>query len=320
MRAVAASAITCAVGIPAAEAAPTVAGTEIKNTATATYQLPGGSSGTVTSNEVSILVDELLDVTVLSTDPGDVVVTPGATNQILTYRITNAGNGNEAFSLVARDTATGDDFNPTATSIILDSNGNGTYDPGVDTVYVPGANDPLLNPDQSLTVFVLATIPAATDGQRGRIDLVATAVTGSGTPGTSFAGKGQGGGDAVVGATGADGEDDGYFAISSATVSLAKSASVTDPFGGTSQVPGSVITYTLVATISGSGTLNNLRITDAIPSGTTFKPSSLTLSGAGLTDATDGDDGEFSSGGITVRLGSVAAGSSRTVTFQVTIN
>ena len=115
-------------------------------------------------------------------------------------------------------------------------------------------------PDDSIIVFVLSSIPAgAGDRQRGRVDLVAVAATGSGAPGTSFAGLGQGGGDAVVGATGADAEDDGYYKVAAASVAFVKSATVADPFGGATQVPGSIITYRLVATVSGTGSLANLQ-------------------------------------------------------------
>lgn len=304
-----------------ARAAPTPAGTVINNSATATYELPGGGQTVVTSNVVSLTVDELLDVGIAWTDGGDVATTPGAVNQVLTWRVTNAGNGSEAFRLTARDNAGGDDFDPAASSIVLDANANGIYEPGLDTVYVAGANEPVLVPEQSVTVFILSTIPAgAGDGQRGRIDLVAVAATGSGTPGTAFAGQGQGGGDAVVGATGADAEDDGYYRAAAANVAFAKSAAVADPFGGTTNVPGAIITYRLVATVSGSGSLANLRIADAIPAGTTYRPGSLTLEGDALSDAADADAGEFTGTGVAVRLGTVAGGNARTVTFQVAID
>jgi uncharacterized repeat protein (TIGR01451 family) len=304
-----------------AYAARTPAGTIINNSATATYDLPAGGQDSVTSNIVSLTVDELLDVSVASTDGGDVATAPTAVNQVLTFRVTNAGNGSESFVLTARDTAGGDDFDPIATSIVIDGNGNGVYDPGIDAVYVAGANDPLLAPDASVLVFVLSSIPAsAANGQRGRVDLVAVAATGSGAPGTTFAGQGQGGGDAVVGATGADAEDDGYYAVSAASVAFVKSATVADPFGGTTRVPGSIITYRLVATVSGSGSLANLRIADAVPAGSSFRPGSITLEGASLSDAADADAGELAGAGIAVRLGTVAAGGVRTVTFQVTID
>jgi len=150
--------------------------------------------------------------------------------------------------------------------------------------------------------------------------LTATATTGSGSPGTSFAGAGQGGGDGVVGATGASAEDDGHYAVSRATVSFVKSASVADVFGGTTKVPGSTITYTLTATVTGSGNLANLRVADPIPAGTSYKSGSIALDGAALTDVADADAGAFTGSGIAVGLGTVAAGATRTITFQVKID
>ncbi|MBW0006801.1 MAG: DUF11 domain-containing protein [Sphingomonas sp.] len=302
-------------------AAKTPAGTLITNIAKATYDLPNGGSGSVDSNSVSVKVDEILDVSVATLSASDVIVSPGATKQVLVFKVTNAGNGPEAFKLTARDNITGDDFDPTTTSIVLDTNGNGSYDPGVDTVYVAGANDPLLAADASVTVFLLSTIPAAaTDGQRGEVDLVAAAMTGTGTAGTVFTGQGQGGGDAVVGSTGASAQDKGFYRVSAALVGLAKSAAVSDPFGGTTHVPGSTITYTLVASVTGSGSIANLTLTDSAPVGTTYQPGTLDLGGTSLTDAADGDQGEVVGGNVVVRLGNVAAGASRTVTFKVKVN
>ncbi len=304
-----------------AHATGTAAGTTISNTATATYNDPGGNPRTTPSNRVDILVDELLDVTVTSADPGDITTTPGSTNQILTFNVTNNGNGSEAFRLTPNGTVGGDQFDPATTSVVLDTNGNGVYDAGVDTVYVAGSNDPVLLPDASIKVFVLATTPAgAADLDRGIANLTAAAVTGTGAPGTSFAGQGQGGGAAVVGTTGADSVAAGAYVVQNASVAFTKTAAVADPFGGTEPVPGSIITYTLTATVSGSGSLSNLAISDAIPGNTTYQTGSLTLQGAGLSDPADADAGEFASGGIVVRLGTVAGGGTRTVTFRVRIN
>jgi uncharacterized repeat protein (TIGR01451 family) len=309
-------------GTSQAHAAGTVAGTVINNVATATFDLPGGGESTVTSNTVSLTVDELLDVTVASADPGDVSTAPGATNQVLRFTLTNAGNGNEAFRLTPQGTLGSDDFDPTVTSVVIDANGNNAYDAGVDTVYVSGTDTPALAPDASISIFVLSSIPAgASNGNRGRVDLAAVASTGSGTPGTTIAGQGQGGGNAVVGATGADANDDGFFVISAASVSFVKSATVADQWGGATQVPGSTITYTLTATVSGSGTVNNLRVSDPIPAGTTYKPGSIRLDGGALTDASDADAGNFGSGAINVSLGNVAAGGgAREVKFEVVID
>jgi uncharacterized repeat protein (TIGR01451 family) len=304
-----------------AMAVGTAAGTTISNTATASYTDPGGNPVSVPSNKVDIVVDELLDVTVATADPGDIVVTPGSTNQVLSFTVTNTGNGSEAFRLTPNATVGGDQFDPTTTSVVLDTNGNGVYDAGVDTVYTPGANDPVLAPDASIRVFVLSSIPAGrADTDRGVVELTATATTGTGAPGTTFAGQGQGGGNAVVGSTGADGVDRGRYIVQNATITFVKSARVVDPFGGSTSVPGSIITYTLVATISGSGTLTNAAINDPIPVGTTYQSGSITLQGTALTDAADGDAGSFASNSISVGLGSVTGGQTRTVTFRTRIN
>jgi uncharacterized repeat protein (TIGR01451 family) len=303
-----------------AHAVGTAAGTTISNTATATYTDPLGSTVNVPSNQVDIRVDEILNVTVVSADPGDVATLPGATNQVLSFTVTNTGNGSEAFRLSPVNAIGGDAFDPTTTSLVID-NGNGVYDAGIDTVYIAGSNDPILAPDTSVKIFVLSTVPGtATDGQRGQTDLIATAVTGSGTPGTSFAGQGQGGGDAVVGATTALGRDDGFYIVNAATVAFVKSATVLDPFGGTKAVPGAIITYTLVATVSGAGSLANLAVSDPVPASTTYVPSSITSQAAPITDLTDADAGEFTSGNIAVRFGTVPGGQTRTVTFKVRIN
>lgn len=305
---------------PVAFAAGTPAGTDIENTATASYETPGGSTITVDSNTVVIKVDELLDVVVDSSDAGDVPSQPGDTETVLTFQVTNSGNGNEAFTLTADPAVPGDDFDPTLNQVVLDTNGNGAYDAGVDQVYVPGTNDPTLDPDESTTVFVLVDTPGTpSDGDRAEVNLAAVANTGSGAPGTSFDGQGDGGGDAVVGTTGADADDSSFLAIQAAILDLIKSATVVDPFGGDQAVPGSTITYQIVANVTGTGTLTNLVVSDPIPADTSYVPASITYEGAGQTDASDTDEGSFDGTQIAVDMGSVPSGESRTVTFQVTI-
>lgn len=312
------------IAAPSAFAAGTLAGTDIENIAEATYDTPSGPV-TIQSNTVVIKVDELLDVTVDWSDPGGVTTAPGATGNVLTYQVTNTGNGSEAFALTANTANGGDDFDPSLTQIVLDTNGNGVYDAGVDTVYVPGTNDPVLAPDQSIRIFVITSTPVGvTDGNRADVSLLAVARTGSGAPGTSFAGAGQGGGNAVVGSTGADASDNGFLAVQAASVTLVKSATILDPFGGSRPVPGAVITYSIAANVSGSGSLANLVITDAIPVGTAYEVNTITQQAgaappAPLTDAADADAGNFNGTRIRVSAGTVPAGQTRTVTFKVRI-
>lgn len=303
-----------------AYAAGTVAGTDIVNTAQASYPGPDGETVEIPSNTVTITVDELLDVTVTSNDGGDVTTSPGATNQVLTFQVTNTGNGQESFALTANTAVGGDDFDPEFQQIVIDSNGNGVFDPGVDTIYVQGTNDPDLAPDENVTVFVITTTPNNQENaDRAEVSLLAEANTGTGAPGDSFDGQGQGGGDAVVGATGADDDDSGFFAVQQATVTLVKSATVLDPFGGDRALPGSVITYNLVATVSGSGTVENIVISDPIPASTAYVTSSITLETASLSDEDDLDAGSFNGTDVIVNVGDVNSGETRTVTFEVTV-
>jgi uncharacterized repeat protein (TIGR01451 family) len=302
-----------------AYAAGTLAGTNIENIATATYDTGAGTVD-IQSNTAVILVDELLDVTATSSDPGDVATTNGATNAVLTFRITNTGNGPEAFRLTPNVSNGGDDFDPVLSQVVIDTNGNNAYDPGVDTVYVAGTNDPLLSPDQSVTVFILNNIPATqANGDRANVSIVAAAATGTGAPGTTFTGAGEGGGDAVVGTSGADAEANGFLRVNAASVALSKSATVQDQFGGNNAVPGATITYTIVATVSGAGSLTNLVINDPIPAGTTFVAGSMTLQATSLTDPVDADAGNFNGSRVSISLGTVPAGETRTVTFRTII-
>jgi len=297
----------------------TRAGTTISNTASATFDTGGGST-TINSNQVDLLVDELLDVTVDSSNPADVPTTPGATGQVLTFSVTNNGNGVENFVLSTIANAGGDNYDPIVTQTYID-NGDGVFDAGTDTPYTPGANDPELDPDESVTVFVVATTPGGVvDGNRGIVSLVAAAVTGTGAPGDSFAGRGEGGGDAVVGSTGADGTDAGAFIVSAATVTLVKSAVVTNALGTADPIPGATITYTIVATVAGSGSVSGLAITDNIPADTSYVTGSITLGGVAQSDAVDADAGDYNGTRINVALGTVAGGQTRTVTFRTTID
>lgn len=295
------------------------AGTMIENTAVASYD-EGGVVRSINSNTVTVRVDELLNVTLTSLDTGPLAARPG--DAVLAFELTNQGNGSEAFRLVANTAVGGNDFDASFRAIAIDSNGNGTYDEGVDEILPAPQTTAIIAPDAALTVFVLLTVPeGVVDGQTSNVDLSAEAVTGSGTPGTTFARAGVDGGDAIVGNTGALAVARGSLNNTVANVALVKSVTLRDPFGGTSAVPGTIATFTIEARVSGTGAVNNLVITDPVPSGTTYVAGSLALDAAALTDAADSDAGAASdANGITVNLGSTAAGARRAVSFDVTID
>ena len=311
-------AIAAALITTPAHAGGVKAGTLIENTASATYD-GGAGPVTIPSNTITVKVDELLDVTVTSRDSGPVSAAPGSA--VLTFELTNTGNGPEAYTLTANPAVAGNDFDTTVNGIAVDTNGNGVYDPGVDQMLTGPATTAAIAADASLTVFVLVTIPGGVaDGDQSDVSLLAEAVTGTGAPGTAFAGQGAGGGNAIVGSTGANATATGSLSVGITDVDLIKSATVLDPFGGTGIVPGATITYAIRAEVRGSGSVSDLVVTDAAPADTTYVAGSLKLDGATLTDAADADAGRFGTSGISVDLGTVSGGSSRTVTFQVTID
>lgn len=295
------------------------AGTLIRNTATAEYD-EAGTPRSVNSNTVTVRVDELLDATVTSLDPGPISARAG--DAVLTFELTNQGNGPEAFRLIPDAAVAGNDFDLSIRAIAIDSNGNGVYDEGVDQILSTPLTTPVLPADARLTVFVLVTVPqGASDGGTSNVGLTAEALTGTGSPGTSFAGAGVDGGDAIVGTTGAFASTSGGIVSSISNVQLVKSVVLRDPFGGSSAVPGAVATFTIEASVSGSCSVANLVVSDAIPAGTTYVAGTLALDSTTLSDAADADAGTASNtDGIRVQLGTTSAGTRRAVTFNVTID
>ncbi|MBK6598992.1 MAG: hypothetical protein IPG25_14345 [Proteobacteria bacterium] len=311
-------------GAGRAMAAGVPAGTAIENTAVVNYTV-GGSAQATSSNTVSVTVAEILDVVVTLQSP-TVSVAPGDAQQELVYRVTNTGNGPEAFLLTMTSTLTGDDFDPVPSvpAIYFDTDNSGDLS-AADTAYVPGSNDPLLQPDAFVTLLVVNDIPASlVSGNRGRSQLTSAARTGTGPPGTVFAGQGEASTDAVVGTTGADGDATGEYLISDVSVTAVKSQTVTDPFGANRPLPGAQITYQIVVAAAGTGTAAAAAFVDAIPANTTFVAGSLQLNGAPLTDAADADGGAYAAAPtpqVTVQLGDLTQASGpQTIRFAVTIN
>jgi len=303
----------------------TVAGTDIDNTASVSYEISGTPQIT-TSNTVTLTVTEVLDVDVtLLSGPASVV--PGSTAQDLLFVVTNTGNGTEPFTLAIDNALGGDDFDPVASTpaaIYFDTDGSGDFSAG-DLAYDPGVNDPILAPDEAIDMLLVNDIPAGQpDGATGLSELSAAAVTGSGNPGDRFPGGGDGGVDAVVGTSGAVDGDTGQYIIGNIELGVVKSATVLDPFGGTDPMPGAEITYRVVVTPSGSDTATNALVTDPIPANTTYLPNSITLNGGALTDTADADAGAFAATPapeISVDLGDLTGAiGAQTIEFTVTID
>jgi uncharacterized repeat protein (TIGR01451 family) len=309
-----------------ARAGGTPAGTDIISQATINYTITG-TGYTGQSNMVSTGVAEVLDLILVWQDAAPVEVQPGSLGQALTFRLSNIGNGSDAYVLTGSSTLGADDFDPILDNIHLDSNGNGRFDPGLDELYIPGGNDPVLAADGHALLFLLNGIPTnVIVGQQGASMLRAESATGTGPPGTVIFGAGENGLDAVVGAGSGRSDSPGLYRIValSAQVAILKSAVVVDPFGGSQPVVGATITYELSVIATGTGMTSGVTVSDAIPLNTTYNPGSLMLNGTLLTDVVDGDNGDMGGttpGTVTVAVGDVAVGGpGQSITFTVTID
>ncbi len=321
----AAGLLVVAFGLTAAPAwaGGTPACTEILNEARVVWTT-GAALDTLASGTTSTVVDQLVNVSVVWQDAAPIAVSPGDTARVLTFVVTNTGNGEDTFSLATLSALGDDDFDPIPTGIYLDGDANGEFGEEADEAYVSGTNDPTLAAGEALVVFVLSDIPPGVgDGDEGVSRLVVTSTAASGTPGSVVPGAAPCGADVVVGTSGGTAGDDGSYIASTVSVSVAKSATVADPYGAADPVEGAVVTYSLVVTSAGSGTALGVTVTDAIPEHTTYVPGTLALDGEALTDEADADAGDVGSttpGTVTVDLGDVAGGSpARTITFDVTI-
>ncbi|MBB4858899.1 putative repeat protein (TIGR01451 family) [Novosphingobium chloroacetimidivorans] len=297
--------------VPHAQAA-TLAGTAVSNTASASYQMEG-ASGSTTSNTVATEVDEILDITLRNTGTETVRLDGrDAATFAIPFVLTNTGNGDEAFQLEAADPS-----QEVAPTVAIDVDGNGAYDPAVD-ITLSGQPTPLLAPGAQLNLLLrFARLPTGAGGAT----ITARAETGSGAPGTFFAGKGDRGSDAVVGRTRAEATLPIAYGVGSggSVAQLIKSQTVRAPDGTAAPVSGAVVTYRLALTAGGGTVLSDAEIVDPIPVGTAFVPGSIQIEDIAVSDVADADAAFFDGAAIHIALGEISQPTTRVVTFQVTI-
>lgn len=311
----------------------TPSGTSITNTATATYN-DGGTPTTKTASAPAIVVDNKVNLTVSKN--ADATVLPGAANQALLFTVKNEGNTTQRYALTATNSA------GIAMENVRIYRDNGTtagvWDAG-DTLYVDASTFGDVPADGTLSVLIVADTPAtAISGESANYQLTATTVNAGTTAVTvPTVGANTAGVDVVfadiAGSAGGDLARDGKHSASGIytvnLLSLALNKAVTvlwDPnnlFVTPKAIPGAILTYTINASVTGSGTAAAVVITDPIPANATYVANSLKLNSAALSDASDGDVGSV--GGtpttVTVGLGDLTSASpAQVVSFDVTIN
>ena len=311
----------------AAWAVGTPAGTAIPNTAVLRYTM-GGMPATVSAASLPVIVARVVGVTVTWRDSSPTPAASPDSQRPLAFVVTNTGNGPDTFRLTRDNAVGGDQFDPSESvpaAIWLESGAQGGFQPAgasADVVYVAGANDLALAADASRVVYLSSSIPPGlATGAAGKAMLAArsTVVPPGATPGTQVALAG--GVPIVVGRGGGRAAATGSYLVSSVAVGITKSVSaVRDAAGGSTVASGSVLTYRLVVTAVGAGTVTGLVVTDPLPGALTYVPGSLTVDGAVRTDAADADDSSFASSTVRTTFPSLTAPASRAIEFKATVN
>jgi uncharacterized repeat protein (TIGR01451 family) len=316
-----------------AQAAGTVAGTTVSNTATVNFNV-GSVPQTAVSASVDFVVDNRVNVTVTAT--GGPSVIPGSTDQVLSFTVQNDGNKTQGYGLSA---VFGSGITMNNVRIYIDNGTLGSFDVA-DVLYTPGTNAGDLAPDANMRILIVADTPStAVDGNTSTYSLLATTLNaGTTTVTAEYTGADNANTEEVVFAdasgpadvhapTAQDGRHSASstYTVSTAALTVTKtSAVISDPANGTTnpkRIPGATVRYTITVTNNGAANASNVVITDPIPANTTYAGSSLTLNTASLTDVVDLDAGSVGAGGVTVNAGTLnSGGSTATITFDVTIN
>jgi uncharacterized repeat protein (TIGR01451 family) len=357
------TAVLLLASVQQAHAFGTTQGISVANTASVDYTVGGVNQPDVSSNAATFVVDRRINLTVAEVGGIATDVIPGSIDRITTFTVSNTTNGTQDFRLVATNDAAGagtafgdtDNFEGSSLRVFVD-NGNGIYDPALDTAIFIDE----LGADQTLTVFVLVDIPggqvngdtagitlrafAANSGVVATLGADATQTAGADTPlvvDTVFgdtAGAANTTGD--LARDGSHSDDDEYDVVTAALTVIKSQTVISDPFNGAANpkaIPGAVIEYCIDINNTGATQADAIVLTDAIPANTTYQAGTIRVavagagtactSGSGTAEDDDaaggGDAGDFNvttAGAVTVRGGNIAAAARYKALFRVTID
>lgn len=306
------AALLLAAGTQQVYAAGTTAGTDVANSATVNFSVGGVAQPAGTSNTATFKVDRRINLTVAESGGTATSVTPGSTNQVTTFTITNSTNAVQDFRLSAAQAVGGaapfggtDNFDATNVRMFVESGATAGFQAAEDTATFVDE----LAADANKTVYVVVDVPLAqANGDIAAVVLTAVAAN-SGTAGTlgadatQTAGADTAGVDTVFGdAAGAtdiarDGSHSArdQYTVSAATLTVTKSSTiVSDPLNGTTNqkaIPGAVIEYCLDINNTGAAAATTVVMSDAIPANTTFVSGSIKSAATGTGTACDLNSG-----------------------------
>ena len=329
-------------------AAGTTAGVTITNTVTVNYNV-GGNAQTAKTASDAFIVDRKVNLTVAEVGTTTTTVSPGESAAVTTFTVTNNSNAVLDFALAVAQQSGGagahantDTFDATTVAIYLDSNNDGLYTAGTDTL-VSFLDE--LAADATKTVFVVAAIPLGqTSGAVAAVTLTAMGKEG-GTAGSVGA--------ALVQTTGANtasmdtvfadlagstdaardaahsAKDD--YTVSAAALTILKTSKIiSDPFNLTvnpKPIPGATIEYCIqVSNAAGSATATSVSIADPLPSTVAYDLTYGTFIDGTVTSGSCNADGTSAAGTydaptttVSKTIASVAATETKTLRFRAQI-
>lgn len=248
-----------------------------------------GEVRNIRSNTTENRVDEILDVVVVvvvvAEQAEPVTIDSPMTGAILSFLITNIGNGDEDYGLRLQSNINEGGFDPASTSLYLEQNGVPELQVGAggDLPCIEGSTLPVTANAQR-SIYVVAEIPAGiTSNALSQLRLRAVSATlfaqtglhdpglpGFPLPGTAFPLLGDTGSTAVVGLSHNPAEPVfttlSGFRIDAPVVCIDRSAIAVRALDGSDAVrPGSTVDYQLQVVLPGSGAVERATLTDLLP-------------------------------------------------------
>lgn len=291
------------------------AGTIIKNTAYASYYI-GNHKDSIISLETShsFTVSETINAVLTALNTQAVVVPTPSDNRILSWQLSNTGNGTEAYQLAIENHILEDDFDPTVQSIWAESNNIPGWQSNDTRLSIP-TDTITLAADQSQTIYIHSTIPDALNpNDTGKIKLIATASTANQEKfpiGHYIPNVGDHNTDAVFLIPNGSVTSLSSYVISTVALDINKTIfHVIDRYNSTQIMSGSLVTYRIEVDTTGlsNQSIENLIITDKTPTNMQYITNSIKLNGYPLSDKDDNDQADYNITTIdtvTVSLGNI---------------
>ena len=313
---VSAFALAAAPTIAVAAPVGTAANLDISNTVTVSFNVGGIAQTPITSAADVFKVDRKIDLVVTTQDSSAVSITPGQTNAVTRFTVTNNSNATIDFLLAATQQSGGtarftgnDTADVSNVRVYVETNGTAGWQAG-DTL---ASSLAAVASGDAVTVYVVSDAPLAmTQGQQATVILTATAASGATAVGGTPAGTAGTGGtaisqtasgmpngkttmetvfaDAQAEAQTSDGLRDGKHAarsdyrVAAPSLAIAKySRVVSDPHSGAASpraIPGAVVEYCIVlSNAAGAATADAVTVSDVVPAEVTYLANSVFLNG-----------------------------------------